>query len=109
MGSGPTPQAGAATPEGVAAARVPCLLSVGALDANKGFSDPATMRAYAEKIVAAGGAAEFAEYPDCGHGFLNSGEEAAELRARMGFPTPPEEQQEKAWARLFAFFEQHLN
>ena len=61
-----TPQAGAATPEGIAAAGVPCLVSVGALDQNKGFSDPATMRVYAEKINAAGGTAEFVEYPDCG-------------------------------------------
>ncbi len=97
-----TPPAGLAQPENV---HVPIELHAGPLDEHKGFSDMGTVEAWAGKCP---NAKAYLDYEGCGHGFLNTGELAAELRAKMGFPTPPEDMQKLAWDRLTAFFEKHL-
>lgn len=90
------------------AIKVPVALHFGELDDHKGFSDPDTAHSFAEKVNAAGGSAEVYIYEKCGHAFLNTGAEAVAKRQYMGFAEPPKEQQELAWNRVFAFFEQHL-
>ena len=100
-----TPSTQLSQPEGV---KVPVALHCGELDEMKGFSDPAAMSGFAEKANAAGGAADYWLYPACGHAFLNTGEFGVDKRAHMGFPEPPQEQQDLAWERVFAFFEKNL-
>jgi carboxymethylenebutenolidase len=97
-----TPPAGLAQPENV---KVPVQLHSGPLDNHDGFSDLATVEAWAAKCPTA---EAFTDYEGCGHGFLNTGELAAELRGKMGHPTPPEAQQDKAWESLVAFLDAHL-
>jgi carboxymethylenebutenolidase len=97
-----TPPAGLAQPENV---QVPIELHTGPLDDHTGFSDVATVEAWAGKCTTS---KAYVDYEGCGHGFLNTGELAAELRAKMGFPTPPEDMQKRAWDRLAAFFEKYL-
>lgn len=89
--------------------KVPVALHFGELDDYKGFSDPDTARSIAEKMNAAGGNAVAYIYENCGHAFLNpQGGEGTAKREHMGFPEPPTEQQELAWERVFAFFNEHL-
>lgn len=97
-----TPPAGLAQPENV---HVPMQLHCGPLDDHAGFSDVDTVEAWAGKCASA---TAYVDYEGCGHGFLNTGELAAELRAKMGFPTPSKDMQTRAWDRLAAFFEKHL-
>lgn len=97
-----TPPASLAQPENV---KVPVHLHAGPLDDHAGFSDVDTVQSWANACPTA---TAYVDYEGCGHGFLNSGELAAELRAKMGFPTPPEAMQKLAWDRLFTFFNQHL-
>ena len=99
----PSPQL--AQPENI---KVPVALHFGALDTMAGFSDPDTARTLAEKMNAAGGCAVAYIYEQCGHAFLNPGEEGIAKREHMEFPEPPVEQQNLAWERVFAFFEEHL-
>lgn len=87
---------------------VPVDMHFGALDEMKGFSDPESAKAFADKVNAAGGSATVFIYPSCGHGFLNVGEEGVSKRAHMGFPEPPHEEQELAWQRVLAQFNTHL-
>lgn len=85
--------------------KVPIQLHFGQLDDMKGFSDPETAKAFADKANAAGGKAELFIYPDCGHGFLNVGDEGVEKRAHMGFPEPPnDDARNQAWERVFRLF-----
>eukprot|EP00887_Chlorella_sp_A99_P001466 scaffold8.g1466.t1 len=99
------PDPALAQPESI---KVPLLLSFGELDEYKGFSDPGSAEAFAQKVNAAGGSAECIIYPQCGHGFLNTGPEAVAKRAHMGFPEPLVEQQDKAWVTLVAFLDKNL-
>lgn len=90
------------------AIKVPVALHFGELDDHVGFSDPDTARRWAEEMNAAGGSAVAYIYEKCGHAFLNSGDTGMEKRQYMGFPEPPQEQQDLAWERVFKFFEEHL-
>ena len=100
-----TPSPELAQPENI---KVPVALHTGALDAMKGFSDPDTVRGMAEKINAAGGSAVAYVYEECGHAFLNTGEEGIAKREHMGFPHPPTAAPELAWERVFAFLAENL-
>ena len=97
-----TPPAALAQPENV---KVPVQLHAGVLDDHKGFSDPETVAAWAKACPSA---EAFTDYEGCGHGFINRGDLAAQLRKTMGFPTPPESMQDLAWDRLIAFLNKHL-
>lgn len=100
-----TPPPEIAQPENI---KVPTLMSFGELDEFQGFADPATAKAYSEKINEAGGHAILHMYPHCGHAFLNTGGEAVKKRLYMGFPEPPTEVQELAWRRILEFFDKYL-
>jgi len=99
------PTAELAQPENI---KVPVALHTGALDDMKGFSDADTVRTMAEKINAAGGSAVAYIYEDCGHAFLNLGEEARGQRESMGIPHPPSSAPDLAWERVFTFLKEHL-
>lgn len=43
-----------------------------------------TAKAFGEQVNAAGGKAEVFIYPDCGHGFLNVGQEVRSCTGRQG-------------------------
>lgn len=95
-----TPPKGLAQPENV---KIPVQIHVGELDNHTGFSDVATVEAWIEAMKLAGGPGVSYTYEGCGHGFLNSGELAIELRGKMGHPEPTEAVQERAWKRVFDF------
>ncbi|GAB4820555.1 hypothetical protein N2152v2_007601 [Parachlorella kessleri] len=99
------PQEGLCQPQNI---KVPVQLHFGRLDQFKGFSDPDSATAFADKVNAAGGKAEVFIYEDCGHGFLNEGDEGKEKREHMGFPQPSAESQQLAWQRLLDFFDKNL-
>lgn len=100
-----TPQKQLSQPENV---KVPVEFHTGELDASKGFSDPETVRTWADEINQAGGNAVVYVYEKCGHAFINAGQRAVELREMMSFPEPPQSEQELAWSRVDGFFEKHL-
>lgn len=100
-----TPQKVLCQPENV---KVPVEMHVGELDSLRGFSDPGTMKTWADEINAAGGDATCFVYEKCGHAFINKGKMAVELRQMMGFPEPEQAAQEMAWKRLETFFNKHL-
>ena len=95
-----TPPNELAQPENV---RIPVQIHVGELDNHVGFSDVPTVDAWIEKLKAAGGTGVGYTYEDCGHGFLNTGELAQELRKKMQHPEPTEDVQERAWKRVLEF------
>lgn len=101
----PSPQI--CSPEAI---KVPVRMHFGELDLEyKGFADPDSAKAFADGVNAAeGGAAELFIYENCGHAFLNLGDEGVAKREHMGFPHPPVEQQALAWERLTSFFDSHL-
>lgn len=100
-----TPAKELCQPENV---KIPVELHGGEFDESKGFSDKDTMAAWADVCSSAGGQAKFYLYEECGHAFLNSGDEAVAKRKLMGFPEPSQEVQDRAWSRLYEFFGAHL-
>lgn len=95
-----TPPKELAQPENV---KVPVEIHVGELDGHVGFSDVPTVDAWIEALTSAGGTGVRYTYKDCGHGFLNTGDLAVELRSKMGHPEPTEAAQELAWKRVLEF------
>lgn len=96
-----TPPETLAQPENV---KVPVQLHVGVLDNHTGFSDVATIETWAGKAKDA----TVFKYEACGHGFLNVGDLAIELRKKMGHPEPTVAAQAEAWATMSAFFRDKL-
>lgn len=99
------PQPGLSQPENI---KFPVQLHFGRLDEYKGFSDAESATVFAEKIKGAGGTPELFIYEECGHGFLNEGEEGIAKREHMGFPHPPPADQQLAWERVLGFFDKTL-
>ena len=93
---------------------VPVLGHFGALDALEGFSDPKTARRLADALKKSQRAEDSAVhvYERVGHAFANeSPAPFVSFEARkeaQGFPGFDAEAAATAWARTFAFFENHL-
>lgn len=76
-------------------------------DALKGFSDPATVKAWCEKIPNKN--FEFYEYPGEGHAFMNSSPDIKELMAKADIPTDSDKSsQDKGWKRAFSYLKEAL-
>ncbi|CAL5220679.1 g2727 [Coccomyxa viridis] len=103
-----TPPAELGHPEKIS---IPVQAHVGEDDAFEGFADAKTVRAFVDKIVAAGNSnATLYTYPGEGHAFMNNGNHE-DIRKKMetgGLPIGKKESQDKAWERVSAFFKEHL-
>lgn len=95
-----TPPKELAQPENV---RIPVQVHVGELDNHVGFSDVPTVEGWISDLTSAGGSGVMYTYEACGHGFLNTGDLAVELRTKMGHPEPTKAVQERAWERVLEF------
>lgn len=98
-----TPDAKLTHPEKVT---TPIQAHSGSEDTFKGFADPPTVRAWLGRLP---GDSEFWEYTGEGHAFMNNSEDIKKVMEKAGLPTDmKKESQDKAWERVFAFFDKIL-
>ncbi|XP_002983107.2 uncharacterized protein LOC9654293 [Selaginella moellendorffii] len=88
--------------------KIPVQAHFGELDQLAGFSDVAAAKALEKNLEAAGVDSEVIIYPNNGHAFMNSSDEAVKRNKECGFADHDNEAVEKAWARFEAWFSKYL-